>query len=108
MEYTQAFNGQPSFGGPFTTVPGSTTAYPPQPSPSPQQQGHYDPNARFLQSSPSPFYPQQHYANGNGGMGGGVNGGLMHPQSQLHQRGKCQHTRTCGYPGTSCLRRADG
>lgn len=101
MDY-QTFNSQhPSFGGPFPTLPG-TPAHLGQPTHSPQQQQqqYADPQARFLQSSPSPFPYGQQFANGQPGafpgMGGGLpaNGGLMQPggglsQSQLQQaRGK--------------------
>ncbi|KAF2271364.1 uncharacterized protein EI97DRAFT_462900 [Westerdykella ornata] len=117
MDY-QTFTTQqhPSFGGPFPTLPGTPAhnhhhagPFVTQPSPSPQQQQqllHHQtpqhqqhqayPDARFLQSSPSPFQYGQQFPNGTPAaaftqMGGGVppTGGLMQPgglpQNQLHQ-----------------------
>ena len=116
MDY-QTFNSQhPSFGGPFSTLPG-TPAHLSQPTHSPQQQQQYtDPHGRFLQSTPSPFpyAQQQQYANGQQagypGMGGGVaaNGGLMQPGSlshnQLHQaRGKPTSTAHPAACPSHCL-----
>jgi hypothetical protein len=103
MDYQTLNSQNPSFGGgPFPTLPG-TPAHLGQPTHSPQQQQHQyaDPQARFLQSSPSPFPYGQQFANGqpqafpNMGAGGlPANGGLMQPggglsHSQLQQaRGK--------------------
>ncbi|KAF2659510.1 hypothetical protein K491DRAFT_712543 [Lophiostoma macrostomum CBS 122681] len=89
MDY-QTFNNQhPSFGGQFSTLPG-TPAQATHPSPQ-QQQYTTDPHGRFMQSTPSPYPYAQQYTNGQQpgfpSMGGAVaaNGGLMQPSHNLHR-----------------------